>query len=88
MFEQDDIASRIVAWRHSVSRAAQSNMEMIDIMPDVDESGREARTWCWKRQKDQEGTSSRESVSVLYWELQDDTWICVKMMSLQGSVGF
>ena len=64
------------------------NMEMVDILPDVDESGQKARMWCLNRRAFQKSLS-RESVAVFYWELREHrVWVCVDIRIMSGGVGF
>lgn len=64
------------------------NMEMIDILPDVDESEQNARTWCLNRRVVQKNVS-HESVAVLYWELREHMiWVCVDIKVISCTLGF
>ena len=64
-------------------------MKMVDILPDVDESGLTARTWCLKSEKTSHKDLSQESVAVLYWELREDrVWVCVDINIMSSVVGF
>lgn len=61
-------------------------MEMIDILPDVDDSGQNARTWCLNRRGFQK-SMSRESVAVFYWELREHMiWVCVDIKVISGGL--
>jgi hypothetical protein len=73
---------------NSFSTMSQLNMEMIDVLSDVDESGLKARTWCLNHKGFQKGLS-QESLAVLYWELRDHRiWVCVDINIMSGGVGF
>ena len=72
----------------TLAAMSRLNLEMIDIQPDVDKSGQNARTWCLNRRGYQDSLS-RESVAVLYWELRDHmVWVCVDIKIVSGGVGF
>ena len=78
---------------HSVSEHSTAiprvNMKMVDILPDVDESGLTARTWCLKSERSSHKDLSQESVAVLYWELREDrVWVCVDFNIMSSVVGF
>ena len=65
--------------------------QQIDVVPDIDKSGQKATVWCSKRDGGFAGGSrslNQESVTILHWELRENVWVCVKMNTMTGVVGF
>lgn len=90
-FDSDDDTWGPYANAKSVPSLARVNMEMVDILPDVDDSGLKARTWCLKSDRGRGSNNglSHESMALLYWELQKHrVWVCVDIRVVSGAVGF
>ena len=73
-------------------KASKSNHhQQMDIVPDMDKSGSKATVWCWRQDGGVTGDPTglqQESVTTLHWEVREKVWICVKMATMTGLVGF
>lgn len=88
-FQSNDTAVTVRSASKHTAATPRLNMEMVDILPDVDESGLTARTWCLKSERGSHKGLSRESVAVLYWELREHrVWVCVDVNIMSSVVGF
>jgi hypothetical protein len=72
--------------------------EVIETVVEIHEGGKKAKLWTFKRLSGLFGPSSiryldvgngivKESVSVMKWELQGETWVCKQLKKMNGVSG-
>ena len=71
--------------------------DIIESVFEIFESGKKAKQWTFKRLKGLYGPHQRhmfdgpgickESVSVMSWELQEETWVCTRLKKMNGVSG-
>ena len=72
--------------------------EIIESVLEIHETGKRAKQWTFKRLKGIYGPHQRhmldvgpgickESVSVMNWELQGETWVCTRLKKMNGVSG-